>query len=125
MRGVTGENLLSLLERRLDNVVQRMGFVTSRAEGRMLVRQGHFAVNGKRVNIPSARVRTGDSITLTERGKKTVRIADSLAALEARSLPSWVEIDIDTKTGRIVGNPVREEITIPIQEQLIVELYSR
>ena len=91
----------------------------------MLVCQGHFSVNGRRVSIPSARVRKGDVIGLTERGKKTTRIADSLATLETRTLPTWLEIDVENKTGRVVGDPVREELTLPIQEQLIIELYSR
>ena len=125
MKGVKGENLLALLERRLDNVVHRLGLATSRTEGRLLVTQGHFSVNGRRVSIPSARVRKGDEIGLTERGKKTTRIADSLATLETRTLPTWLEIDVENKTGRVVGDPVREELTLPIQEQLIIELYSR
>ncbi len=125
MRGVKGENLIALLERRLDNVVHRLGLATSRAEGRMLISQGHFTVNGRRMRIPSARVRTGDVIGLTARGKKTDRIADALSTLETRTLPTWLEVDVETKTGRVVGDPVREEITLPIQEQLIIELYSR
>jgi small subunit ribosomal protein S4 len=125
MRGVTGENLLALLERRLDNVLYRMGFVTSRSEARQLVRHGHFAVNGRRVTIPSYRVRQGDAISLTSRGSKPARIAGALETLEARTVPSWLEIDKDSRTGQVTGNPVREELTLPIQEQLIVELYSR
>ncbi len=125
MRGVTGENLLSLLERRLDNVVFRLGFTTSRAESRQLVRHGHFELNGRRTDIPSARVRKGDTISLTARGKKAARIEESLGAVEARALPSWLQLDIDNKTGQIVDDPIREELTLPIQEQLIVELYSR
>jgi small subunit ribosomal protein S4 len=125
MRGVPGENLLALLERRLDNVVYRLGFVTSRDEGRQLVRHGHFTVNGRRVTIPSYRVRQGDEVGLSPRGKKAARIVGALEALEARTVPSWVEIDKSSQIGRITGNPVREEITLPIQEQLIVELYSR
>lgn len=125
MRGVTGENLLALLERRLDNVVFRLGFVTSRAEARQLVCHGHFALNGRRTDIPSARVRKGDVVGLTERGKKAARIEESLASVEARTLPSWLQLDVDKKTGQVVGDPVREELTLPIQEQLIVELYSR
>ena len=125
MKGVTGENLLALLERRMDNVVFRMGFVTSRSEARQLVCHGHFTVNGRRVNIPSAKVRTGDVVSLTERGKKAARILESLASVEARTLPAWVQIDAGKQTGQVVGDPIREEITLPIQEQLIVELYSR
>jgi small subunit ribosomal protein S4 len=125
MRGVTGENLLALLERRLDNVVYRMGFVSSRTEGRMLVRQGHFTVNGRRLNIPSATLGQGDVVALTERGTKAARIEESLSMLEAKTLPSWLQIDVTGKSGQITGNPLREEVTLPIQEQLIIELYSR
>jgi small subunit ribosomal protein S4 len=124
-KGITGENLLALLERRLDNVVYRMGFVTSRNEGRQFVRHGHFSVNGRRVNIPSALVRQGDRVMLTERGQKVQKIGDCVESVEARSMPSWLQMDKETKTGRVVGDPVREEITLPIQEQLIVELYSK
>jgi len=125
MRGVTGENLLALLERRLDNVVYRAGFVTSRVEGRMLVRQGHFRVNGRRTDIPSATLKQGDMVSLTERGKKAARIEESLSLLETRTLPGWLQVDQEAKTGQLTRNPLREEITLPIQEQLIVELYSR
>ncbi|MFQ5698433.1 MAG: 30S ribosomal protein S4 [Myxococcota bacterium] len=125
MKGVAGENLLSLLERRLDSAVYRLGFVTSRSEGRQLVRHGHFTVNGRRVTVPSALVKPGDGIGLTPRGEKADRIASALEALETRSLPSWLTLDKEARRGEIVGQPVREEITIPIQEQLIVEWYSR
>ena len=125
MRGVKGENLMALLERRLDNVLHRTGFVTSRSEGRQLVRHGHFTVNGRKVNIPSYRVRKGDVIGLTKRGEKADRIAGALDALEARTIPSWLEIDKEKKQGSVIADPVREEVTLPIQEQLIIELYSR
>ncbi len=125
MRGITGENLLALLERRLDNTVYRIGFVTSRSEARQLVRHGHFGVNGRRVTIPSYRVREGDEITLTARGGKADRVLQALEMLETRTVPEWLEVDKDSRVGRVVGNPAREEITLPIQEQLIVELYSR
>jgi small subunit ribosomal protein S4 len=124
-RGVTGEQLLALLERRLDNVVYRLGFVTSRNEGRQLVRHGHFTVNGRRVDIPSARVKSGDVVGLTPRGEKADRIANALDTLEVRSVPTWLSVDKEHKRGEVVADPVREEITIPIQEQLIVEWYSR
>jgi len=124
-RGITGETLLALLERRLDNVVHRLGFASSRNEGRQLVRHGHFTVNGRRVSIPSARVKKGDVVALTERGKKAARIEEALGAVDARGLPAWLAVDKDQKTGEIIGDPAREEITLPIQEQLIVELYSR
>ena len=125
MRGVTGENLLALLERRLDSVVYRLGFATSRNEGRQLVRHGHFTVNGRRVDIPSARVKRGDVVGLTPRGAKAPRIAEALDALEERTMASWLQIDKENKSGTVVGDPIREETTLPIQEQLIVELYSR
>ena len=125
MRGVKGENLLALLESRFDNVTYRLGFVTSRNEGRLLIRQGHFQVNGHRVDIPSAQIRPGDEISLTERGKKAARIEEALQSLETRTLPTWLETDVENKTGKMISAPVREEITLPIQEQLIIELYSR
>ena len=125
MRGRAGENLLVLLERRLDNVVHRLGFASSRSEGRQLVRHGHFTVNGRRMSIPSARVKKGDLVGLTERGKKAARIEGSLQTVDARAMPAWLSLDIDKKEGEIIGEPAREEITLPIQEQLIVELYSR
>ena len=125
LRGVKGENLMALLERRLDNVVFRLGYVTSRSEARQLVRHGHFKVNGRRVNVPSFRVKKGDKIELTARGSKAARIEGALGALESRNMPSWLSIDKDQKQGTILGDPVRDEITLPIQEQLIIELYSR
>lgn len=125
MKGRTGENLLSLLERRLDNVVFRLGFATSRAEARQLVRHGHFLMNGRRATIPSMLVRAGTKITLAEKSRQITRIAGALEALERRSVPSWLEIDKDNFEGMVKALPVREEITLPIQEQLIVELYSR
>ena len=125
MRGVKGENLMALLERRLDNVLHRIGFTTSRNEARQLVRHGHFTVNGRKVNVPSYRVRKGDVLGLTERGKKVERIANALESLEARTIPSWLEIDKESGQGSILSDPVREELTLPIHEQLIIELYSR
>ena len=125
MRGVKGENLMALLERRLDNALYRLGFTTSRNEARQLVRHGHFMVNGRKVNVPSYRLRKGDVLGLTERGKKTERVANALESLEARTIPTWLEVDKENKQGSIVSDPVREELTLPIQEQLIIELYSR
>jgi small subunit ribosomal protein S4 len=124
-RGVTGELLLALLERRLDNVVYRLGLVTSRAEGRQLVRHGHFTVNGRRVNVPSYTVKKGDVVGLTPRGDKAARITAALEALEERTVPSWLQVNKQARTGTVTGDPVREELTLPISEQLIVELYSR
>jgi len=125
MRGRTGENLLSLLERRLDNVVFRLGFVTSRAEARQLVRHGHFLVNGRKASIPSLLVKPGTKVTLAESSRQIARVTGALETLERRSVPSWLEIDKDNFEGTVKALPVREEITLPIQEQLIVELYSR
>jgi small subunit ribosomal protein S4 len=125
MRGRTGENLLSLLERRLDNVVFRLGFATSRAEARQLVRHGHFLVNGRRTTVPSFKVKPGMTVVLAEKSREIARITGALEALERRSVPSWLEIDKDGFRGTVKAMPIREEITMPIQEQLIVELYSR
>lgn len=125
MKGRTGENLLSLLERRLDNVVFRLGFATSRAEARQLVLHGHFQVNGRKAAIPSALVKPGMVIVLKESSRQIARIVGALETLERRSVPSWLEIDKDNFAGVVKAMPVREEITLPIQEQLIVELYSR
>jgi len=125
MKGRAGENLLALLERRLDNVVFRMGFATSRAEARQLLRHGHFLVNGRMASIPSITVREGVVISVREKSRKITRIAGALDALEGRSVPGWLEIDKDNFTGKVKALPAREDITMPIQEQLIVELYSR
>ncbi|MCC6641949.1 MAG: 30S ribosomal protein S4 [Deltaproteobacteria bacterium] len=125
MKGRTGENLLSLLERRLDNVVFRLGFATSRAEARQLVLHGHFQVNGRKAAIPSMLVKAGMVIVLKESSRQIARIVGALDTLERRSVPSWLEIDKDNFAGVVKAMPVREEITLPIQEQLIVELYSR
>ena len=125
MRGLAGENLLSLLERRLDNVVFRLGFATSRAEARQLVRHGHFTVDGRKATIPSLRTRPGTTVTVREKSQQVSRIAGALEALEERSLPRWLEIDKGTFTGTVKAVPTREDITLPIEEQLIVELYSR
>jgi small subunit ribosomal protein S4 len=125
MKGRTGENLLSLLERRLDNVVFRLGFATSRAEARQLVLHGHFQVNGRKAAIPSMLVRPGMVVVLRESSREIARIVGALETLERRSVPSWLEIDKDNFAGVVKAMPVREEITLPIQEQLIVELYSR
>jgi len=125
LKGRTGENMLSLLERRLDNVVFRLGFCTSRAESRQLVLHGHFLVNGRKTTIPSFLVKPGMKIVLAESSRGIVRITGALEALERRSVPSWLEIDKDQFEGLVKTMPHREELTLPIQEQLIVELYSR
>ncbi len=125
MKGRAGENLLILLERRLDNVVFRMGFSTSRAEARQLVRHSHFLINGRRASIPSMLVKPGAVISVAEKSRKIARIAGALETLESRSVPQWVEINKETFEGTVKSLPVREDITMPIQEQLIVEWYSR
>jgi small subunit ribosomal protein S4 len=125
LRGPTGENLLSLLERRFDNVIFRLGFATSRAEARQLVRHGHFLVNGRRASIPSMLLKPGAKVSVREKSQKMTRIAGALEALEGRSVPEWLEIDKDAFEGTVKALPSREDITLPIQEQLIVELYSR
>ena len=124
MKGRAGENLLVLLERRLDNVIFRMGFTTSRAEARQLIRHGHFTVDGRKASIPSMSLGEGAVVTVREKSRKVNRIAGALEALEGKSLPQWLEIDKDNFTGKVKSLPAREDITMPIQEQLIVELYS-
>jgi small subunit ribosomal protein S4 len=125
MKGRSGENLLSLLERRLDNVVFRMGFATSRAEARQLVRHGHFLVNGRKATIPSMVLRPGARVSVRERSRGIARIAGALETLEGRAVPEWLEIDKDHFEGTVKALPAREDVTLPIDEQLIVEWYSR
>lgn len=125
MKGVTGANLLSLLERRLDNVVYRLGFASSRAESRQLVRHGHFTLNGRKATIPSMQVKAGDLLDLREKSRTVASISDSLDAVVRRGVPQWLELDRDAFRGTIKALPVREDIVTPIQEQLIVELYSK
>ena len=125
MKGVTGENLLILLERRLDNIAYRLGFAGDHAEARQLVRHGHFKVNGSRVNIPSYLVRMGDVIEVKEKSQKVTRIVDTLGAIDRRGVPQWLELDKDHFRGRVKAFPSREDFTLPIREQLIVELYSK
>lgn len=124
-KGVTGENLLVLLERRLDNVVFRLGLASSRNEARQLTRHGHFLVNGKRVNIPSFQVKVGDVITVTDKSKESSKLKEAIEGLAQKSVPAWLELDAAAVTGRVARYPHREEIDIPVQEQMIVELYSR
>jgi small subunit ribosomal protein S4 len=124
-RGITGELLLQLLERRLDNVVYRLGFASTRAEARQLVRHRHFTVAGRTVNVPSYLCRPGQVIEVRERSRKLGRIAESLDAVERRQVPTWLELNKDAFRGTVRGMPLREELTLPIREQLIVELYSK
>nr|C6E4N1.1 RecName: Full=Small ribosomal subunit protein uS4; AltName: Full=30S ribosomal protein S4 [Geobacter sp. M21] len=125
MKGVTGENLLFILERRLDNVAYRLGFATSRDEARQLVRHGHFTLNGRKVNIPSLQVKAGDVLQLREKSRKVAAISESLEGVVRRGIPQWLELEKDAFKGTVKAMPVREDITMPIQEQLIVELYSK
>jgi small subunit ribosomal protein S4 len=124
-RGITGENLLSLLESRLDNMTYRMGFAPSRSEARQLVRHGHFLVNQRRVTIPSYLVKPGDEIQVRESSRKVVRIQESLELAQRRGVPEWLEVNKDAFAGRVRALPTRAELTLPINEQLIVELYSK
>ena len=123
-KGVTGENLLKLLERRLDNVVFRLGMAASRREGRQMVAHGHVQVNGRKVSVPSYIVKAGEVVQLRPSSKMQERVADNLAA--GRSpIPPWLELDAAEKKGTVRGLPIREDIQIPVQEQLIVELFSK
>jgi small subunit ribosomal protein S4 len=126
MKGITGDNLLQLLERRLDNVTQRMGFAGSKKEARQLVRHGHLLVNGKRVNIPSYLLKAGDVVELAEKSKGIAQIQQTLAAVEKRGFPSWLEVDKTQMKGKVLSLPARDESSLPtVQEQLVVELYSK
>ncbi len=124
-KGITGENLLQLLELRLDNVVYRMGFGSTRAEARQLVTHGHFEVNGKRLNIPSYLVKTGEAISVSETAKKSVRFKEILDITGSKVVPKWLEVDQENLKGRVVALPTREDIDLNVQEHLIVELYSK
>ncbi len=124
-KGITGTNLLLLLERRLDNMVFRMGLANSRAEARQLVRHNHFLVNGKKVNIPSYLVRVGDELSVKESSRTVVRILEALNTVDRRGVPQWLELDKENFKGTVKMLPEREELVMPIQEQLIVELCSK
>jgi small subunit ribosomal protein S4 len=124
-KGVVGETLLSKLERRLDNVVYRLGFGASRAQARQLVRHGHVRVNDKKLDIPSFQVRQGDAISLAPRAAKNALVAQSVEAVKGRGVPKWLELDAAAMKGKILSMPARDDVNFPIQEQLIVELYSK
>jgi small subunit ribosomal protein S4 len=124
-KGVTGTNLLVFLERRLDNIVYRLGFANSRAQARQLVRHNFILVNGARVNLPSYLVKSGDVIKVSEKGRKVALILDAMEAVARRGCPPWLEFNKDEAQGRVTMFPTREDITMPIQEHLIVELYSK
>ena len=124
-QGKTGENLLSILECRLDNVVYRLGFAMSRAEARQMVSHGHFTVNGRKVNIPSYQVKPGMVITLKESSRGLEKIKANVEANSSRPAPKWLEYDANNQIAKVVGVPARDDIDLPIEEHLIVELYSK
>ena len=124
-KGVTGENLLSSLERRLDNTIYRLGFATSRNQARQLVRHGLFTLNGRRVNIPSLQVRVGDVIEVRERNRQSPIILEAQQVIARRGCPAWLEVEGEKLKGKVIALPAREDVQFPINEQLIVELYSK
>lgn len=124
-KGKTGENLLQQLELRLDNVVFRMGFADTRNEARQLVRHGHFQVNGRKVNIPSFSIKPGTAVEVVEKSRKVLRISEALETVDRRGIPQWIDLDKKAFKGTVRTVPNREDLTMPIQEQLIVELYSK
>ncbi len=125
MRGVTGENLLSLLERRLDNVVHRLGFTGSRPQARQLVRHGHVRVNGRKVNVPSMIVPQGAVVSIKDKSRTNPLIASAVETAKGRGIPAWLELDAAQFQGKVVALPKREDVSIPVSEKLIVELYSK
>ena len=124
-RGITGETLLQLLERRLDNVIYRLGLATSRAQARQLVRHGHFMVNGRKVDVPSYSVKAGDTISVRGTSAQNASIVHAMEEVKGRGIPEWLLFDAGQLTGKIQSLPTREQINLPVQEQLIVELYSK
>jgi small subunit ribosomal protein S4 len=124
-KGVTGENLLSMLERRLDNVVFRMGFAKTRPDARQLVLHNHVVVNSRRVNVPSYLAKPGDEVTLRKRSQNLLRVEEALEFSKSLEIVPWIEVDRDHKVGKVKTLPTREAVTVPINEQLIVEFYSR
>ena len=124
-KGVTGENLLSALERRLDNTIYRLGFATSRNQARQLVRHGLFTLNGRRVNIPSLQVKVGDVIEVRERNRQSPIILEAQQVIARRGTPAWLEVEGEKLKGKVIALPTREDVQFPINEQLIVELYSK
>lgn len=125
MKGITGENLLVLLERRLDSILYRMGFASSRKEARQLVRHGHCLVNGKKVDIPSFLVMAGQTVSIPSGSQTVLPIQKALEGVDVRGVPGWLEVDKTRFTGRVKEFPTKEEIALPVNEQLVVELYSR
>jgi small subunit ribosomal protein S4 len=125
MRGITGENLLVLLERRLDNVVYRLGFSSSRREARQLVRHRHFKVNGRIVDVPNYLVKEGEVVEVQESSRELLPIQKAMASIETRGFPAWLELDKARYQGKLRALPTKEDIALPVNEQLVVELYSR
>ena len=124
-RGITGETLLQLLERRLDNVIYRLGLATSRAQARQLVRHGHFLINGRKVDVPSYQVKAGDAVGVRSGSAQDATIQHAMEEVKGRGIPEWLTLDSAALAGRISQLPTREQINLPVQEQLIVELYSK
>jgi small subunit ribosomal protein S4 len=124
-KGVTGDYLLAQLERRLDNVIVRLGFASSHSQARQFVRHGHVLVNGKKVNVPSFQVNTGHEITVKEKMKKNPQVVSAMELSGGRGTPHWLELNVESATGRVLSLPKREDINLPIQERMIVELYSK
>lgn len=124
-KGITGETLLQLLESRLDNVVYRLGFATSRPQARQLVRHGHFLVNGRRADVPSYSLRAGDRVSVKAKSVSNPAIAYAREEVKGRGVPEWLELGADGQEGRFAAVPTREQLNLPVQEQLIVELYSK
>jgi small subunit ribosomal protein S4 len=124
-KGVTGENLVRLLEQRLDNVLHRLGFAASRAQARVMIRHGHFRVNGHRVTIPSALLKAGDVVDVQSKSRELVEIAAALEGAKKRRVPAWLELDAGNFKGTVRTLPSKEEMAIPVQEQLVVALYSK
>jgi small subunit ribosomal protein S4 len=124
-KGITGENLLAMLERRLDNVIYVMGFSLSRGHARQLIGHGHFRINGRRVNIPSALVKPGDVVEFKERTAKGEDLRAVVASHASKSVPGWLEVDRENMKGRVLALPTRQDVTLPVEEHLVVELYSK
>jgi small subunit ribosomal protein S4 len=124
-KGITGELLLQQLERRMDNVIYRLGFATSRPQARQLVRHGHFTINGKKVDIPSYQVRPGDIVGLRQGSRENPTIMHAMEEVKGRGIPEWLSLDGGALAGKVSQLPTREQINLPVQEQLIVELYSK
>ena len=124
-QGVTGENLLRICESRLDNVVYLLGWANSRAEARQLVTHGHFKVNGKKVNIPSYLIKAGDEVAIKDKSKESDKIKATVEANASRPVPAWLDLNAEALTGKVIALPTREQIMVPVEEHLIVELYSK